>query len=141
MENKMTQAKAVEYVLNNETIKAFLPEDVKERLASIVTALAKKKNTPKKPTKTQTENATLLNAIIGRMEEGKKYTITVIINVFPECAGLFPSKISAVIKSVWDKPDSEGNVPVGAVIHREEIKGKAYFSLIADNGENEGEGE
>lgn len=138
MENKMTQSKAVEYVLNNDTIKALLPEDVKERLASIVTALAKKKNTPKKPTKTQTENATLLNAIIGRMEEGKKYTITEMINVFPECAGLFPSKISAVIKSVWDKPDSEGNVPVGAIIHREEIKGKAYFSLIANN-EDEGE--
>ncbi len=141
MENKMTQAKAIEYVLNNEAIKALLPEDVTERLTSLVTALAKKKNTPKKPTKTQTENATLLNAIIGRMEMGKKYTITEMINVFPECAGLFPSKISAVIKSVWDKPDNEGNIPEGAIIHREEIKGKAYFSLIATEDETEGEGE
>lgn len=130
---KMTYITALDYALAEiakiETEEPEKVEEVVAKLEQLRASIAKKSNTEHKPTKTQLENKTLLDKVLARMEPDKKYTISEMIKVFPELEGMFPSKVSAVLKPALDTP-KDGVVPAGALIHREEIKGKAYFSII-----------
>lgn len=122
---KMTNVKALDYVLANAT----LPTDVKEKLETMKAQFVKKNFADRKPTATQTENAGLKVAIINAMEVGKAYTITDLMKCVPELADLSNQRVSAIVRQLKDE---------GTVV-REEIKRKAYFSLAVATDEEEGE--
>jgi hypothetical protein len=83
--------------------------------------LAKKNSAEKKPTAQQTANKAIADAILSAMEDGEKYTITDLIKVVPECAGLTNQRVSAIMRGM-----------IGVSVERVEEKRKAYFRKIAD---------
>lgn len=84
-------------------------------------ALHEKKNSNRKPTKTQEANVGLMANITEYMAgAGKPVTISEIIKNVDSCNDLSTPKVSALVT----KMKNAGEVT------RTEIKGKAYFSLI-----------
>ena len=116
---KMTNVKALDYVLTNAT----LPTDVKEKLENMKAQFAKKNSAERKPTATQTENVGLKNAIVEGMEVGKAYTISELMKSVPALADLTNQRVSALVRQLKD----EGKVT------REEIKRKAYFTKVVED--------
>lgn len=115
---KMTNVKAIDFVLGN----CEVPADVKEKLEKMKAQFIKKSSAERKPTANQTENASLKVAILNAMEEGKGYTITDLMKAVPELADLSNQRVSAIVRQMKD----EGTVT------REEIKRKAYFTKATD---------
>lgn len=115
---KMTNVKAIEFVLGN----CEVPADVKEKLEKMKAQFIKKSSVERKPTANQTENASLKVAILNAMVEGKGYTITDLMKAVPELADLSNQRVSAIVRQMKD----EGTVT------REEIKRKAYFTKATD---------
>ena len=122
---KMTNSKALAFVLANAT----LPTDVKEKLETMKAQFVKKNSADRKPTATQTENVGFKSAIVDAMEVGKAYTITDLMKCVPALADLSNQRVSAIVRQLKDE---------GTVV-REEIKRKAYFSLAVATDEEEGE--
>jgi hypothetical protein len=112
---KMTNVKAIDYVLTNCEVTA----EVREKLEKMKAQFVKKNSADRKPTATQTENAGLKVAIVEGMEVGAKYTITDLMKSIPELADLSNQRVSAIVRQLKDE---------GTLV-REEIKRKAYFSL------------
>ena len=98
-------------VQSNEVLREFVAHEME--------LLANKKSAPKKPTATQKANASIVEAIVAGMEQGRAYTITEIIKEIPECAELTNQRVSAIIRPLI----------VNGTIVRTEDKRKAYFSL------------
>lgn len=73
-----------------------------------------------KPTKAQTENAILAEAVIEAMPAGEALTVSQIQKIVPAIAELSNQRATAVIRSL---------VRVGRLA-RTESKGKAFFSLV-----------
>lgn len=113
---KMTNSKALAYVLAN----CEVPTDVKEKLENIKASIDKKNSAERKPTATQTENAGFKTAILDGMESGKAYTIGDLMKAIPEISDLTNQRVSAIVRQLKDD---------GLVI-REEIKRKAYFTKV-----------
>ena len=109
MENKMTNAKALEYVLDSYDI----PADVSAKLESMLASL-KKKSANRKPTKTQEENVALKDAILEVLSTEPK-TVSEIIAMTPALAGMNTQKVTPLmyqlegegkVKKVSDKKKS-----------------------------------
>ena len=113
---KMTQLKAVEFVLDNAEI--TLPEDVREKLDAIKTSLEKKAKADRAPSPEVKENAKLRKAILDTMEVGKDYRINDLIAIVPGLETASTHKVSALLTPM--KRDG--------LIVRREIKRVAYFS-------------
>lgn len=116
MTDKMTNSKALAFVLGMEGI----PTDVREKLVNIKASIDKKNSAERKPTATQTENVGLKVAILEGMESGKAYTIGDLMKEIPALADLTNQRVSALVRQLKDE---------GLVI-REEIKRKAYFTKV-----------
>lgn len=116
MTDKMTNSKALAFVLGMEGI----PSDVREKLVNIKASIDKKNSAERKPTATQTENVGLKSAILVGMESGKAYTIGDLMKEIPELADLTNQRVSALVRQLKDD---------GLVV-REEIKRKAYFTKV-----------
>lgn len=116
MTDKMTNSKALAFVLGMEGI----PSDVREKLVNIKASIDKKNSAERKPTATQTENVGLKSAILAGMEVGKAYTIGDLMKAIPELADLTNQRVSALVRQLKDD---------GLVV-REEIKRKAYFTKV-----------
>lgn len=116
MTDKMTNSKALAFVLGMEGI----PTDVREKLVNIKASIDKKNSAERKPTATQTENVGLKSAILVGMESGKAYTIGDLMKAIPELADLTNQRVSALVRQLKDD---------GLVV-REEIKRKAYFTKV-----------
>lgn len=114
---KMTNVKAIDYVLSNCT----LPTDVAEKLDKMKAQFVKKNSADRKPTATQVENAGLKVAILDGMAEGKAYTITDLMKAVPQLADLSNQRVSALVRQLVEE---------GLVLRTEE-KRKAYFSKVA----------
>lgn len=112
---KMTYVKALEIAITSVD-----NEEVKTKLTALQASIAKKNSAVRKPTATQTANAGFKVAIENGMELGKKYTITDLIKSISELADLSNQRVSAIVRQM---------VESGTVV-REEIKRKAYFSLV-----------
>lgn len=128
MEIKMTNAKAIDYVL---TTVENLPEDVKEKLVNIK-ASYEKKATNRKPTATQVENEKFAIDIVEFLKANANtgYTITDIQKAIPSIAECSNQKISAIVRKLVESNEVTRNVE----------KGKAYFSVevaVADEVEGE----
>ena len=115
---KMTQLKAVTYVLDNPEIS--LPDDVREKLVAIETSLEKKAKADRAPSPEVKENAKLRKAILDTMEVGKDYRINDLIAVVPGLETASTHKVSALLTPL--KRDG--------LIERKEIKRVAYFSKV-----------
>lgn len=123
MTDKMTNSKALAFVLGMEGI----PTDVREKLVNIKASIDKKNSAERKPTATQTENVGLKVAILEGMESGKAYTIGDLMKEIPELADLTNQRVSALVRQLKDD---------GLVV-REEIKRKAYFTKVEVETETE----
>lgn len=112
---KMTNRKALEYVLNE----CSLPDEVKEKCENMLAQLIKKNSAERKPTATQVANEALKQDIVSAMERDRLYTISEMIKEFPCCSDLSTPKVSAIIRLLMQD----------GVVVRTVDKRKAYFSL------------
>ena len=114
---KMTNLKAVAYVLENCT----LPADVAEKMEKIKASFEKKSSAERKPTATQVANEGLKVAILSYMTEqpNRLFSIGELIKEVPELEGLSTPKVSALVTQL---------VKTGNVVRIEE-KRKASFKI------------
>lgn len=120
-ENKITNLKALTYVIEN----CVLPDEVFEKVKNIKTSLAKKSGKiNKKLSAKQVENEKLKDAILEfLMSKNGGFTITEITDYVEELNGLSNQKVSALTKQLVDD---------GFVKRTEDKKGKATFSIPAN---------
>ena len=123
MTDKMTNSKALAFVLGMEGI----PSDVREKLVNIKASIDKKNSAERKPTATQTENVGLKVAILEGMESGKAYTIGDLMKEIPALADLTNQRVSALVRQLKDE----------GLVTREEVKRKAYFTKVEVETETE----
>ena len=118
MTNKMTNRRALEYVLENCTI----PIEVAEKLENMIASLEKKAANPsRKPTAKQTENAGLRNTVYDfLLNSGAKMTCTELGKAVPELNDLSNQRISALLRPL---------VADGSVL-KDTAKGKTVFYAV-----------
>lgn len=110
---KMTNRKALEYVLENcET-----PQDVSEKIVAMIAALDKKNSATRKPTATQVENEKFKELILSVANAEKGMTVTDFLKAIPEFDGFSNQKVSALVRQLKEE---------GKLI-KQEIKGRSYF--------------
>ena len=114
---KLTYVKALDIAME-----CITDNEVVEKLGALRESIAKKNSTEKKPTANQTENAGFKNDIVAYMEVGKAYTIGDLMKSVPTLDGISNQRVSAIVKQLVD----------AKVLTREEIKRKAYFSLVTE---------
>lgn len=112
---KMTNVKAINYVLEN----CAIPGDVAEKLEKMREQFVKKNSGERKPTANQLENVGLKSAIVNGMAQGQKYTVTDLMKSVSALADLSNQRVSALVRQL---------VEDGTLVRTEE-KRKAYFSL------------
>ena len=112
---KMTNVKAINYVLGN----CEIPADVKEKLEKMREQFVKKNGAERKPTANQVENQGLKADILAYLATVDKATITDLMKNVASLADLSNQRVSAIVRQLKDN---------GEVV-REEIKRKAYFSI------------
>lgn len=110
---KMTNRKALEWVLENCDLSA----DVEEKVKGMIEALIRKNGAERKPTAVQLENEkfkALILAIVG----AKGMTVTDIIKAVPEFEGFSNQKVSALVRQLKEE---------GKLVKTVE-KGRSFFS-------------
>lgn len=122
MTNKMTNKVALNVAIEVLGADAQYAEVV-EKLKKMLAQVEKKNSADRKPTKTQTENEGLKEAILASMEVGSKYTITDIMKNCSAVADLSNQRVSALVRQLKESGE----------LVREEIKRKAYFSLALED--------
>ena len=111
--DKMTNRKALDYVLEN----CDLPSDVSEKLSAMLVALDKKSSGTRKPTANQIANEELKTKIWDSMESGVRYQVKELAKL----VGMESfQKCSALVKQLKDS---------GAIV-RTEDKEVAYFTKV-----------
>lgn len=118
MENKMTNKKAINYVI--DTFGADIPEDVMEKLVNMRASL-EKKSASKKSSKTAEENKVLADKIAEILADGEPKTISEILNASEDFAGLSNQKMTAVVR---------GMIENGTVAKTKDGK-KSVFTIVA----------
>lgn len=113
---KLTYVSAIDMALEGK-----LTDEVVEKLEALKASIAKR-NAHKsgKPTKTQVANEALKDEIVALLADGKARTIAEIVADVPMLAGASPQKMSALLSQL----------KASGIVAREEIKRKAYFSLV-----------
>jgi len=121
MANKMTNVKAIGYVLEN----CVLPDEVFEKIKNIKASLEKKSTGKKKVTKDDLERQEIKDTIFNFLSEneGSQYTITEIMHNIEGYNKYSNQKLSALVKQL---------VAEGLVEREEDGKGKAVFSLATN---------
>ena len=112
---KMTNVKAINYVLGN----CEVPADVKEKLEKMREQFVKKNSAERKPTANQVENQGYKADILAYLGTVERATITDLMKAVPSLAELSNQRVSAIVRQLKYS---------GEVV-REEIKRKAYFSI------------
>lgn len=123
--NKLTNKKALEWVLKNTA----MPADVREKLENMAASLDRKSSSAThKPTKAQEENAALRDRIMEFLEEHPNLLVTCsdIGKKVPELEGMTTQKISPLMRVL----EAEGKVT------KLVEKGKSLYQLAK---EEEGE--
>lgn len=113
---KMTYVSALTAAIATETLSV----EVREKLTALKAQLEKKSSTERKPTKTQTANASLEAILYSSMEANRAYTVTELIKEVPELNDLSNQKVSALVRALKEAHK----------VTREEIKGKSYFTKV-----------
>ena len=116
---KMTYAKAIDYVLNSCT----LPADVAEKFTALAASFAKKSAADKKPTAQQTANAEY-KALIKQFltaNAGTGYTCNDLIHAIPEFADFSNQRVSMLLSPMVKDGEIEKYVE----------KRRSYFRIAA----------
>lgn len=114
MTNKMTNVKALAYVLEN----CEVPADVAERFTAMKASLEKKATRkPTGPSKAQIARMALAEQVFAAMESGVDYTCGDIAGLIPELAGATPQKVSPLMRMLGDR------------VNHTTVKGKAIYSI------------
>lgn len=114
MTNKMTNVKALAYVLEN----CEVPADVAERFTAMKASLEKKATRkPTGPSKAQIARMALAEQVFAAMESGVDYTCSDIAGLIPELAGATPQKVSPLMRMLGDR------------VNHTTVKGKAIYSI------------
>ena len=123
MEKKMTYVQALDKALEVVTDK-----EVATRLTELKASINKRnKSNSHKPTKEQLANGKIKAEILAVLADGKARTVTDFLHDVPLLNGCSNQKASALVKQLLDSGD----------VKREEIKRKAYFSLVVAEDETE----
>lgn len=110
---KMTNRKALDYVLEN----CDLPSEVSEKLSAMLVALDKKSGGTRKPTANQIANEELKVRILDSMESDVRYQVKELAKL----VGMDSfQKCSALVKQLKDS----------GKVARSEEKGVAYFTKV-----------
>lgn len=110
--NKITNSKALAFVLDSYE----LPSDVREKIENIKASIDKKAtNKSSKPTAKQLENAKLTDVIYNALQGCEPMTVTDIIKTVPELAGLSTQRVRPML--VADK------------FANETVKGKSLYRV------------
>ena len=112
---KMTNVKALEFVLTNCNV----PADVADKLTAMKASFEKKASAERKPTPTQQENTGYKAEILNLLADGEQYTITDIMKGVPSMANLSNQRVSAIVRQLT----------LSGEVVRVEDKRKAYFKL------------
>ena len=97
---KMTNAKAIAYVIENCTV----PQDVAEKLEKILASYEKKSSAERKPTATQIANEHLKDVILEVLTEATEpMTVSEIIKAHAELAELSTQKVSPQLAKLVDE--------------------------------------
>ena len=112
---KMTNVKALEFVLTNCNV----PADVADKLTAMKASFEKKASAERKPTPTQQENTGYKAEILNLLADGNQYTITDIMKGVPSMADLSNQRVSAIVRQLT----------LSGEVVRVEDKRKAYFKL------------
>lgn len=114
---KITYASALSFVITN----CDMPSEVKEKLSALAESIAKRNSAKSdKPTKKQTENASVKAEIVSAMAElGKPSTISQIVKALGK-EDITNQRVSALVRQL---------IADGVVVRTEE-KRVAYFSLV-----------
>lgn len=115
---KMTNAKALNYAIENGNF----PAEVTEKLAKMLEQVQKKSSAERKPTATQIANEGFKVAILDGMAENRYYTITELMKEIPEIADLSNQRVSAIVRQLKDD----------GLVKRVEEKRKAYFRKVSE---------
>lgn len=127
MTNKMTNRKALEYVVNN----CEIPADVQEKLNGMIAALDRKAGVERKPTAKQTENIGIREALVAYINEnaqGDGFTCSDLLKVCPAVEGKSNQYVSAILRQAV----------LAGEISKGTVKRRTYF---APAGQYEVEGE
>ena len=113
MADKMTNVKALAYVLENYD----LPDEISEKVKAMKASF-EKRNASKagKPSKKAAENAEVAERVIAAMVAGETYDTNGIKDLLGDSA-LTPQKVTAVMKTLGDR------------VVAEKVKGKAVYRL------------
>lgn len=113
MADKMTNVKALAYVLEHYD----LPDEISEKVKAMK-ASYEKRNASKagKPSKKAAENAEVAERVIAAMVAGETYD-TIGIKALLGDSDLSPQKVTAVMKTLGDR------------VVAEKVKGKAVYRL------------
>lgn len=90
---KITNAKALEFVLNE----VELPEEIREKIQNIYNSTVKK-STNRKPSKAQEQNIVFAEMVKEVLADGKARTISEILKERDEFADLSNQKMTAVVR-------------------------------------------
>lgn len=112
--DKMTNVKALAYVLEN----CDLPTEVSDKVTAMKASFEKRASRkPVGPTKAQKERIALAERVFEAMESGVTYGSAEIANLLPELEGATPQKISPLMKLLGER------------IVTDKVKGKAVYSI------------
>ena len=115
MANKMTNKGALQFVLDTYDV----PEDVAEKLTSMLSQLEKKSGAERKPTARQVENAKIKEKILSQMEQNVLYTVGDMLKKFDTSEDMTSQRLTALLTQMTE----EGSVT------KTKDKGKSLFSL------------
>ena len=130
MTNKMTNRKALEYVLSNCSV----PADVEEKLAAMVAALDRKNSAERKPTAKQTANESVRAALvefINENAEGDGFTCADLLKECPAVEGKSNQYVSAILRQAV----------LAGEVSKHTVKRRTYFIPYDPAIAGEGEGE
>lgn len=113
--DKMTNRKALQFVLDN----CDVPDDVHEKIEAMIAAIDKKSGAERKPSARQVANEELKAAILRQMEVNTLYDIQTMLKTFEGFNDISSQHLSALLKQLVDE---------GKVV-RSVDKRKTYFSL------------
>ena len=114
---KMTNRKALTYVLDECSI----PADVREKLEAMIAALDKKSSAERKPTAKQTANAALRAELVAFIEdnaEGDGFTVSDLIKVCPAVEGQSNQYVSSILRQAV----------LAGEISKGSVKRRTYFA-------------
>ena len=115
---KMTNVKALAYVLEN----CELTAEVAEKIGKIKASYEKKSATTgeRKPTATQIANEAVKTAIYDAMEANRLYRVGEMLKEMECLAGLSAPKVTALLTQMKD----------ANLVARSEEKGKAFYTKV-----------